>query len=260
MTLRFEKWEGLGNDYLLVDRTEFGERDPKSWTVRWSDRNYGVGSDGLILVDEHPLSMRIFNADGSEGAMCGNGIRAVAAQFARRKAELWSGVVSTQSGDRQCEVLSLGSSGEDMVTVNMGSAAITDLPPDLSVPFPGVHVDVGNPHYVAFVPDCEDVVLEEIGPPIEHAPVFPGRINVQIASVRGDGTLRLRTWERGSGVTKACGTGACAVAAAYLNQEVSGPNTVKLELDGGCLDITRRGDELWMTGPARCVYTGVVPD
>ncbi|MEC8115076.1 MAG: diaminopimelate epimerase, partial [Planctomycetota bacterium] len=80
------------------------------------------------------------------------------------------------------------------------------------------------------------------------------------ASVRGDGTLRLRTWERGSGVTKACGTGACAVAAAYLNQEVSGSNTVKLELDGGYLDITRRGDELWMTGPARCVYSGVVPD
>ncbi len=260
MTLRFEKWEGLGNDYLLVDREDFGDRDPKSWTVRWSDRNFGVGSDGLILVGSHPLSMRIFNSDGSEGAMCGNGIRAVAAQFARRKGELWSGSVSTQSGVRQCEVLSLGPSGEDMVTVNMGVAAITALPAGLSVPFPGVHVDVGNPHYVAFVPACDDVVLEEIGPPIENAAVFPDRINVQIASLLRDGTLRLRTWERGSGVTKACGTGACAVAAAYLSQQVSRQDTVRLELDGGCLDITRRGNEFWMTGPARCVYSGVVPD
>ena len=235
MTLRFEKWEGLGNDYLLVDRGDFGDRDPKSWTVRWSDRNFGVGSDGLILVGEDPLSMRIFNADGSEGAMCGNGIRAVAAQFARRKGELWSGSVSTQSGDRQCEVLSLGDSGVDIVTVNMGAAVITALPTGLSVPFPGVHVDVGNPHYVAFVPDCEDVVLEEIGPPIENAPVFPDRINVQIANVRNDGTLRLRTWERGSGVTKACGTGACAVAAAYLRQEVSRKKREAVLLDADAI-------------------------
>ena len=128
MTLRFEKWEGLGNDYLLVDRTEFGERDPKSWTVRWSDRNYGVGSDGLILVDEHPLSMRIFNADGSEGAMCGKAFGPWRPSLRAERGEMWSGVVSTHCGDRRCEVLSLGAAGEDMVTVNMGSAAIADLP------------------------------------------------------------------------------------------------------------------------------------
>ena len=260
MTLRFEKWEGLGNDYLLVDRKEFGERDPKSWTVRWSDRNFGVGSDGLILVGDDPLSMKIFNADGSEGAMCGNGIRAVAAQHARRRGSLWSGVVAAKSGDRQCEVLDLGDSGEDMVTVNMGSAAMSGLPAGLIPPFPGVHVDVGNPHYVAFVPDCESVVLEEIAPKIENAPVFPDRINVQIASAQEDGRIRLRTWERGSGITKACGTGACAVAAAFFAQETSGQDTVKLELDGGSLDITQRNNELWMTGPARFVYSGVISD
>ncbi len=260
MTLRFEKWEGLGNDYLLVDRMEFGDRDPKSWTVRWSDRNFGVGSDGLILVGDDPLRMQIFNADGSEGAMCGNGIRAVAAQYARRKGGLWSGVVATKSGDRQCEVRSLGEAGEDLVTVNMGSAVITDLPAGLTSPFPGVQVDVGNPHYVAFVPDSEAVMLEEIGPQIENAPVFPDRINVQIASVQDHEKIRLRTWERGSGVTKACGTGACAVAAAYFDQHASGQDTVKLELDGGSLEITQRHHELWMTGPARWVYSGVVPD
>ena len=104
MTLRFEKWEGLGNDYLLVDRKEFGERDPKSWTVRWSDRNFGVGSDGLILVGDDPLSMKIFNADGSEGAMCGNGIRAVAAQHARRRGSLWSGAKRWTGVPRHCEL------------------------------------------------------------------------------------------------------------------------------------------------------------
>ena len=260
MTLRFEKWEGLGNDYLLVDRMDFGDRDPKTWTVRWSDRNFGVGSDGLILVGADPLTMHIFNADGSEGEMCGNGIRAVAAQHARRKGGLWSGVVGTKSGDRQCEVLGLGEAGEDMVTVNMGGSTIEVPPAGLTTPFPGVQVDVGNPHYVAFVPDSEAVMLEEIGPKIENAPVFPDRINVQIATVQDDQSIRLRTWERGSGITKACGTGACAVAAAYFAQGTPGRDTVKLELDGGCLDITRRGDELWMTGPARCVYTGVVPD
>lgn len=259
MTLRFEKWEGLGNDYLLVDRREFGDRDPNSWAVRWSDRNFGVGSDGLILVDEDPLAMQIFNADGSEGAMCGNGIRAVAAQFARRSGGLWSGVVSTKSGDRQCKVLGLEDSGHDMVTVNMGSATITALPAGLISPFPGVHVDVGNPHYVAFVSDCEAVMMQEIGPKIETASVFPDRINVQIASDPQHGRIRLRTWERGSGVTKACGTGACAVAAAYF-AKAPGQDTVTLDLDGGSLKITQSNNELWMTGPARCVYAGVVSD
>ena len=259
MTLRFEKWEGLGNDYLLVDRREFGDRDPNSYAVRWSDRNFGVGSDGLILVDEDPLAMQIFNADGSEGAMCGNGIRAVAAQFARRSGGLWSGVVSTKSGDRQCKVLALEDSGHDMVTVNMGSATITALPAGLISPFPGVHVDVGNPHYVAFVSDCEAVMMQEIGPKIETASVFPDRINVQIASDPQHGRIRLRTWERGSGVTKACGTGACAVAAAYF-AKAPGQDTVTLDLDGGSLKITQSNNELWMTGPARCVYAGVVSD
>lgn len=259
MTLRFEKWEGLGNDYLLVDRREFGDRDPNSYAVRWSDRNFGVGSDGLILVDEDPLAMQIFNADGSEGAMCGNGIRAVAAQFARRSGGLWSGVVSTKSGDRQCKVLGLEDSGHDMVTVNMGSATITALPAGLTSPFPGVHVDVGNPHYVAFVSDCEAVMMQEIGPKIETASVFPDRINVQIASDPQHGRIRLRTWERGSGVTKACGTGACAVAAAYF-AKAPGQDTVTLDLDGGSLEITQSNNELWMTGPARCVYAGVVSD
>lgn len=259
MTLRFEKWEGLGNDYLLVDRREFGDRDPNSYAVRWSDRNFGVGSDGLILVDEDPLAMQIFNADGSEGAMCGNGIRAVAAQFARRSGGLWSGVVSTKSGDRQCKVLGLEDSGHDMVTVNMGSATITALPAGLISPFPGVHVDVGNPHYVAFVSDCEAVMMQEIGPKIETASVFPDRINVQIASDPQHGRIRLRTWERGSGVTKACGTGACAVAAAYF-AKAPGQDTVTLDLDGGSLEITQSNNELWMTGPARCVYAGVVSD
>ena len=259
MTLRFEKWEGLGNDYLLVDRREFGDRDPNSYAVRWSDRNFGVGSDGLILVDEDPLAMQIFNADGSEGAMCGNGIRAVAAQFARRSGGLWSGVVSTKSGDRQCKVLGLEDSGHDMVTVNMGSATITALPAGLISPFPGVHVDVGNPHYVAFVSDCEAVMMQEIGPKIETASVFPDRINVQIASDPQHGRIRLRTWERGSGVTKACGTGACAVAAAYF-AKAPRQDTVTLDLDGGSLKITQSNNELWMTGPARCVYAGVVSD
>lgn len=259
MTLRFEKWEGLGNDYLLVDRREFGDRDPNSYAVRWSDRNFGVGSDGLILVGDDPLAMQIFNADGSEGAMCGNGIRAVAAQFARRSGGLWSGVVSTKSGDRQCKVLGLEDSGRDMVTVNMGSASITELPAGLISPFPGVHVDVGNPHYVTFVSDCEAVMMQEIGPKIETASVFPNRINVQIASDPQHGRIRLRTWERGSGVTKACGTGACAVAAAYF-AKAPGQDTVTLDLDGGSLEITQCNNELWMTGPARCVYAGVVPD
>ena len=213
----------------------------------------------MILVGKDPLGMRIFNADGSEGAMCGNGIRAVVAQHARRLQHLWSGAVVTQSGTRECEVQSLGEAGEDRVAVNMGAATITALPDGLDSPFPGVQVDVGNPHYVAFVPDCETVRLDHFGPKIECAQVFPDRINVQFATALTEHLIRLRTWERGSGITKACGTGACAVAAVHFAQNPT-VKSVALELDGGVLKIEEVNASLWMTGPACHVYSGVVPD
>ena len=206
--MRYTKMHGIGNDYLFV----FGEvpANAAQLAVNYSNRQSGIGSDGMIYInysDIADFSMRIFNADGSEAKMCGNGIRCVAKFVCEKgytdKDEL---TVETLSGVKRLLI------DGDGITVDMGKAEISDdLMLDLG--FECTPVSVGNPHAVIFTDDVALILLRDIGPKIECNKAFPGRVNVEFVSVVGDNELRMRVWERGSGETLACGTGICAAAA-----------------------------------------------
>lgn len=303
MRLEFTKMEGLGNDYIYVDAGRFAIDDPSELAVRLSDRHFGVGADGLVLIGSSvcaDFSMRMFNADGSEGKMCGNAARCVAKYVydkgLTRSLEL---SLETLSGVKRL-FLRLGADGlVESVTVDMGGFEIVQKELTLKAcgqVFRGTLVDVGNPHFVVFCHDADSVDLAAVGPAIENHPLFPDRINVEFVSVLpGDsagksindvscgissGHLRMRVWERGSGITLACGTGACATAAAALtlglpgnipNPDLSGPITPSgsscdfpsgisytIVMDGGPLQIFSNHGALLMTGPARTVYSGSI--
>ena len=246
---------GIGNDYLFV----FGEvpANAAQLAVKYSNRQSGIGSDGMIYIGSSEIadfSMRIFNADGSEAKMCGNGIRCVA-KFVREKGytdkdEL---TVETLSGVKHLLIDGGG------VTVDMGKAEISDdLMLDLG--FECTPVSVGNPHAVIFTDDVALILLRDIGPKIECNKAFPGRVNVEFVSVVGDNELRMRVWERGSGETLACGTGACASAAAAVSKGLCRKGEpIKVHLDGGDLEITVKNDfTCLMRGPAEFVSEGEI--
>ncbi len=253
--MRYTKMHGIGNDYLFV----FGEvpATAAQLAVKYSNRQSGIGSDGMIYInysDIADFSMRIFNADGSEAKMCGNGIRCVA-KFVREKGytdkdEL---TVETLSGVKHLLIDGGG------VTVDMGKAEISDdLMLDLG--FECTPVSVGNPHAVIFTDDVALILLRDIGPKIECNKAFPGRVNVEFVSVVGDNELRMRVWERGSGETLACGTGACASAAAAVSKGLCRTGEpIKVHLDGGDLEITVKNDfTCLMRGPAEFVSEGEI--
>ena len=246
---------GIGNDYLFV----FGEvpENAADLAVKYSDRQSGIGSDGMIYINysnEADFSMRIFNADGSEAMMCGNGIRCVA-RFVRErgytdKDEL---TVETLSGIKRLRI-----EGE-LVTVDMGKAIISD-DVMLDLGFECTPVSVGNPHAVIFTDDAALVLLRDIGPKIECNKAFAGRVNAEFVSTVGEDELRMRVWERGSGETLACGTGACASAAAAVSKGLCRTGEpIKVHLDGGNLEITVKDDlTCLMRGPAEFVSEGEI--
>lgn len=253
--MKYTKMHGLGNDYLFV----FGEvpENAAALSVKYSDREHGIGSDGMIYISSSGVadfSMRIFNSDGSEALMCGNGIRCVG-RFVRErgytdKNEL---TVGTPSGIRRLWL------DGDLVTVDMGEARVLeeillDIGPACTP------VNVGNPHAVIFTDDAEGVPLREIGPKIERNAAFPGRVNVELVEVINARELRMRVWERGSGETRACGTGACAAAAAAVSKGFChAEEPIVLRLDGGDLEITVRSDgRCFMKGPAEFVCDGEI--
>jgi diaminopimelate epimerase len=277
--MRFTKMHGLGNDYVYVDGFAGPvPADPPAVARRISDRHFGVGSDGLILILPSRTAdarMRMFNADGSEAEMCGNGLRCVAkyvhdhgiARKPRLTIETGRGVLTVD--------LEVVAGVAERVTVDMGepilaAAAIpTTLPGDPVVNasltvgdelHPLTCVSMGNPHAVAFVPDAAAVPLEALGPKVEHAPEFPRRVNVHFVQVHSPTEVTMRTWERGSGVTLACGTGACAVCVAGV---LAGRTDRKLlaHLPGGDLLLEWRASDkrVYMTGPATEVFTGDWP-
>lgn len=276
--MKFTKMHGLGNDYIYLDGTKEVPRDLPALSRRISDRHFGVGSDGLIVIrpsDRADFYMAMYNADGSEGEMCGNGIRCVGKYVydkgLTRKTSL---TIDTLAGIKHLE---LQVDGDTVVsaTVDMGAPILN--PEDIPVIGSGERfvarrmtvagrewhvtcVSMGNPHAVVFVPDVERLSLKDLGPAFENHTSFPNRINTEFVQVEGGG-LRMRVWERGSGETMACGTGACAsVVAAVLGGLVSPLCTVKLR--GGTLSI--RGDQrdghVYMTGPAVTVFEGEWPD
>lgn len=255
--------EGAGNDYIYVDAFRFPIDDPDRLSVRLSDRHFGIGADGLVLIgpsDAADFRMRMFNADGSEGRMCGNAARCIGKYvWDKGLTSKRSFTLETLSGIKQISVFPGADGTIESATVGMGGFKIVARDLELEAggrKFRGTWVDVGNPHFVIPVPDADAVELEHWGPLLESHPVFPGRINVEFVSVKAPGSLRMRVWERGSGITLACGTGACAAAAAFAG----GQCVFELECDGGTLEVAvdPSGDTILLKGPARTAFEGTV--
>ena len=288
--MRFTKMHGLGNDYIYLDCfRQPPPRDPIALSRAVSDRHFGVGSDGLILIgpsERADVRMRMFNADGSESEMCGNGVRCVA-KYAFDHGLTRNNPLTVETGRGILTLsLQLKDGKVEQVTVQMGEPILdpervpTTLPGprvvnhvhaafDWKTPWaaacglePGVTcVSVGNPHAVFYCRDVAKVPLEQVGPEIENAPVFPRRINVHFVQVVSPGEVIMRTWERGSGITLACGTGACSVAVAGV---LSGrtQRRITAHLPGGDLQLfwSDADNHVYMTGPAVEVFSGEWPE
>ena len=259
--MHFTKMHGLGNDYLYV----YGNVPEKITDIctRLSDRHFGAGSDGMIFISRSPVAdfkMRIFNADGSEAKMCGNGIRCVGKYvYEKGYTDKTRLRVETLSGVKTLN-LRLIAGKIRQVSVDMGQAEVSA---DMTVSLKDgdtvcTPVSVGNPHAVIFVSDAQKAPVAEIGPQIEHSEYFPGGVNAEFAQITGKNAVRMRVWERGSGITMACGTGACAAAAAAASKGLCEFNTpITVSLDGGTLEITVSPEyKITMTGPAETVYEG----
>lgn len=260
----FTKMHGCGNDYIYVDTMSHPIADPAKAAILWSDRHKGIGSDGLVLIGESSIpeadySMRIFNADGSEAMMCGNASRCIGKYlYERGLTEKTEIRLLTLSGIKILR-LQIASGIVESVTVDMGEPTLEDMTQFLGNRglSQGTFVSMGNPHYVIFTDDVNQV--EEKGCVLENHPAFPQRCNIEFAHVEEDGTIRTRVWERGSGITQACGTGACATAVAAALTGKAG-RTSQIVMDGGTLSIEWRESDnhVYMTGPATFVYDGEI--
>ena len=263
--MRFTKMQGLGNDYVYLNCTGGLPDNLPELAARLSDRHFGVGADGLICIcpsERADFGMRIFNADGSEGAMCGNGIRCLGKYVydkgLTRKTSLLT--VETASGVRYLELF-LRDGRVHAVLVDMGRPALS---PPVKLTAAGrtwraVPVSVGNPHAVVFCGEVDALNLAELGPALERHPAFPDRVNVEFAQTDDRGGLKVRVWERGSGETLACGTGASAAAAAFVRRGLCPADTeITVHLLGGDLSIRVTGETVWMTGPAVTVFEGTI--
>ena len=259
--MRFTKMHGLGNDYLYV----YGEvpENIEELSIKLSERHFGAGSDGMIYICSSEVAdfkMRIFNADGSEAKMCGNGIRCVGKYvYDKGYTDKTNLDIETLSGIKKLS-LTVPNGKVKSVSVNMGKAEVSEeinLPVGLT-DIMCTPVSMGNPHAVTFVKSIDEAPLYELGPQIEHHSDFPGGVNAEFVEVLDQSTLRMRVWERGSGVTMACGTGACASAAAAIHHGYcSFDSDISVILDGGTLKIKIAPDyTVTMTGPAEFVYEG----
>ena len=258
----FTKMHGCGNDYIYVDALHHSVADPASTSIVWSDRHKGIGSDGLVLIDKSPVpeadfAMRIFNADGSEAMMCGNASRCIGKYLYERGLTSKTNIgLHTLSGIKELQ-LHTGNGIVRSVTVDMGEPLLKDetLYVPSKDPSCGVFVSMGNPHYVIFTDDINQV--DKTGRELEHHPAFPQRCNIEFACTEHDGSIRTRVWERGSGITQACGTGACATAvAAFLTGRAD--RKTDIVMDSGTLSIEWRevDNHVYMTGPAEFVFDG----
>lgn len=280
MELNFTKMHGIGNDYVYVNAFETQLADPAAVARAVSPRHTGIGSDGLILIapsEKADLRMEMYNADGSRGEMCGNGIRCVG-KFGYDHGLVHDRqiTVETDAGIKSLTLTASDGDDIDMVTVDMGepSLAPEDLPmttdgPMIDAPltidghkFEITCVSMGNPHCILFVPSTAAAAVHELGPILGSHPLFPNQINVEFIEIVGEAPsshLRFRVWERGSGETRACGTGACAAAvAAALTHR--GTRDVRIDLLGGSLDILWRNEDnhVLMTGGATEIYSGKI--
>ena len=279
--MHFTKMEGCGNDYIYVDITQTPLRDPEAFAVRYSDRHFGIGSDGLITIgtsDRADFFMRIYNADGSEGTMCGNGIRCVAKYvYDHGMTDREEFSVETLGG---VKVIRVNTEDGKVVSarVDMGAPSLAAV--DVPVVLPGrdgsplaqvvnepvriaerdwemTCVSVGNPHAVVWCEDPDALEIEKVGPQFDFHEMFPERVNTEFIRVIDRAHIQMRVWERGSGETIACGTGATASAYACM---VNGrtDDRVQVQLRGGelLIEYDRESGHLFMTGPAKTVFEG----
>ncbi|MBE9167549.1 diaminopimelate epimerase [Pleurocapsales cyanobacterium LEGE 06147] len=277
MVIEFSKYHGLGNDFILIDNRHSPEPALAPETaVKMCDRHFGIGADGVIFAlpgrDGTDYTMKIYNSDGSEPEMCGNGIRCLAKFIADLE--------GTERVNKSYKIHTLAGvitpklESDGQVTVDMGAPQLTasEIPTNLGSPEAKVIaqplqvtgkswsvtcVSMGNPHCIIFVEDVDAILLTKIGPQFEHHPAFPQRTNTEFIQVIKPNYLKMRVWERGAGITLACGTGACAsVVAGVLNDKCDRLCTV--ELPGGCLQIewSELDGRVYMTGPAEKVFTG----
>lgn len=277
MKLKFTKMHGCGNDYIYIDCFAQRVDNPAQLSISLSRAHFGIGADGIILICPSEIAdakMRIFNLDGSEGKMCGNGIRCVGKYLYDsgrvKKEEIF---VETLSGVKRLE-LHLSQDKVESVTVNMGRAELAPKKIPVLLPFDRVIskavtigeseqkitcVSMGNPHCVVFRDDLESLAIEEEGKHFEFSPLFPERVNTEFVRVMGENELQMRVWERGSGETLACGTGACAAAVAAVENGYCEKNKdICVHLRGGDLVIRYTDDTVYMTGRAQTVFVGEI--
>lgn len=278
MKYQFTKMHGAGNDYVYINCFEYQIDEPEKLSRLLADRHMGIGGDGLILVcpsDKADAKMRIFNLDGSEAMMCGNGIRCVARfVYDNNIAHKNTVTIDTKSG---IKTIKIKSENDKFISasVDMGKAVI--VPKNIPMNDDGqsfinrpievggkrfycTAVSMGNPHCVTFVDDVDSIELEKIGPLFENHPLFPDRVNTEFIRIIDQNNIQMRVWERGSGETLACGTGSCAaVAACVLNGFAKHDTPVNVHLRGGILTDTYKSDgTVIMEGPAVKVFEGVV--
>lgn len=275
--LQFTKMQGLGNDYVYVDCTKKKLENASEVAVKVSDRHFGIGSDGLILINASSVAdfeMEMYNADGSRGEMCGNGIRCVAKYvYDYGLTDQTHISVETLGGIKYLD-LTVEEGRVRQVRVDMGrpmlcpaeipvianGESVIDMPIEVDgTEYRMTAVGMGNPHTVVFVEDVDGLEIEQIGPKFEHHPCFPNRVNTEFVKVLDRNTVKMRVWERGSGETLACGTGACAVAVACILNGLT-ENKVTVQLLGGDLLIEwdREADKVYMTGPSEVVFYGEI--
>ena len=262
--IEFTKMHGAGNDYIYVNVMQYHIADPAKASILWSDRHKGIGSDGLVLIDKSPVpeadfSMRIFNADGSEAMMCGNASRCIGKYLYERNLTTKNNIrLLTKSGIKILD-LHVKDGVVKSVTVDMGEPQLENEEQFISSRGleQGTFVSMGNPHYVIFTDNVDQV--GETGRVLEHHPAFPQRCNIEFARVENEGIIRTRVWERGSGITQACGTGACATAVAACMAGRAGRQS-QIVMDGGTLDIewNEHDNHVYMTGPAEFVFDGEI--
>ncbi len=275
--IEFTKMHGAGNDYIYIDTMRFPIANPEKLAIAWSDRHKGIGGDGIILIGKNEsghFTMRIFNNDGSEGKMCGNGIRCVGKYLydngITSEKEL---PIDTLSGTKLLHMTTDADNKVVEVTVDMGEPILADkhqlATPDGSMKdgevtightnYRGTFVSMGNPHFINFINGVEEYDVQTNGVRLEQAKIFPERCNIEFAEIRPDGSIRMRVWERGSGITMACGTGACATAvAAALTGRAGRTSTIVMDGDQLTIVWNENDNHIYMTGPATTVFTGTI--
>lgn len=274
--LKFTKMEGIGNDYIYFDGIHQNIPTNKEFIKKISNRNYGIGSDGMIVIldsDICDFKMRMFNLDGSEGKMCGNGIRCFSKYvWEHHLTDKTYLEIETLAGIKKVW-LTINDDKVTKVTVDMSQPIITckDIPClynketmiDEAIEVGGreyyiTSVSMGNPHAIIFVDDL-DFDISIVGKQIENHPLYPENVNVEFVQIIDDSHIKMRVWERGSGETLACGTGACAsMYASYLNKKCG--TKVQVSLKGGTLDIELKDGRIYMTGPARVSFEGSIDE